>query len=65
MQPGAPAPGQQISPEQFTMVQPATVGAPIAVETLQLRNPAVEDPTVAQWQQRIQQAMGDPAQARK
>jgi hypothetical protein len=39
MQPGAPAP--EITPEMFTMVQPATVGAPIATQSLELRMPGL------------------------
>lgn len=50
-QPGAPAPGEQIPAEAFTMVQPAQIGAPIATEALQLRMPAVEDPVVMEWMQ--------------
>jgi hypothetical protein len=40
MQPGAPAP-EMFTPEMFTMVQPATVGAPIATQSLELRTPGL------------------------
>ena len=62
MQPGAAGPGQAITPEMFTNVQPAKIGAPIATQALELRNPAVDAPEVATWTRRIQEALTNPQQ---